>query len=336
MFHQSIRYFRPGKPAIIRFSINARADEWHMGRPVTRKLPDNAGSLVAQQNILSLGKTVLSATETREREAKGDWPSRGTPDFSPGPARGVDPTDRLPRTMATFGKAKDQPPSLVPPIQRVPKARNTGPTPPATPVSATNVGPYTSKLSKTQPVSGAVDPFTSGTRRPGLDAGLQVSVVTTAIPAATPVGTIHRRPAAKVSVHRISSSEAAFSPRDPGHAKDEGACTVNAVPKFGVDDSETNINVLAAADKRQFPGISSLAANASHHNGPDSVSLEAKDLGCSAAHQPTDSKTTDHSANLTGELWIDTLSLREWLQAYLSTEMGHALQSVNRLGTSFD
>ena len=51
-----------------------------------------------------------------------------------------------------------------------------------------------------------------------------------------------------------------------------------------------------------------------------------------SARPPAKSTSTDQSSNLVGELWLDSLSLREWLQAYLTREMGHALQATNRSG----
>ena len=52
--------------------------------------------------------------------------------------------------------------------------------------------------------------------------------------------------------------------------------------------------------------------------------------------QPAGSNSLDKSSNLVGELWLDTLSFREWLQTYLTGEMGHALQATNRSGTLFE
>jgi hypothetical protein len=48
------------------------------------------------------------------------------------------------------------------------------------------------------------------------------------------------------------------------------------------------------------------------------------------------SATVDQSPGVVGELWIDTISLRERLQAYLTGEMGHALQATGRFGASFE
>jgi hypothetical protein len=83
---------------------------------------------------------------------------------------------------------------------------------------------------------------------------------------------------------------------------------------------------LAGASGQKFPG------------GP--VNLVSSDSGRSAPGRPGEAQSdndiaaTPSAAAVGGELWLDTLSLRDWLQNYLTGEIGRASLGANRSGNS--
>jgi hypothetical protein len=71
----------------------------------------------------------------------------------------------------------------------------------------------------------------------------------------------------------------------------------------------------------------------------ENVSLGPIDFG-SRTPSPTrlrDNKTSAvQSLDVVGELWLDTLALRDWLRVYLTDEIGRASRATNRTGASFE
>jgi hypothetical protein len=104
----------------------------------------------------------------------------------------------------------------------------------------------------------------------------------------------------------------------------------------GVPDATASIPMTPGS---HFPPIPNAIATTPLPRREDPVSPGSKGLDFdedTSPNQPEDSQALDKSSNLVGELWLDTLSLREWLQTYLTGEMGHALQATSRFGTAFE
>jgi len=53
-----------------------------------------------------------------------------------------------------------------------------------------------------------------------------------------------------------------------------------------------------------------------------------------SAQRDNTAVSTTQSSNVVGELWLDTLSLRDWLREYLSTESGRSSRAAHRIGNS--
>jgi hypothetical protein len=72
-------------------------------------------------------------------------------------------------------------------------------------------------------------------------------------------------------------------------------------------------------------------------NEADQASRESRGFDFDRPGSQSEGATSGaQRSNLVGELWLDTLSLREWLRTYLSGEMGFAMQATNRFGTAFE
>ncbi|MGA3000248.1 MAG: hypothetical protein ABSE20_00840 [Acetobacteraceae bacterium] len=337
MFHQSIRFFRPGRPAIIRNSTGEWANQWRMDRRPSGIPPDSVSRTVTDQESFSIGRIAQSDIAVREHGVRSDSAFKNTPEAGHNVVRGADPTGRAPHSTASSGIAnKGQPLALLPSFHESVRVKANDPTRHSDPVVGTHHKRDTKRPIETQKKPNASNLLASSIPQPGLDSGFHVSVATTALP--TSVETTPARSTGKVAARRDWSPDHASVPFNSDHAGRDDAVVPKTTKTFGVSVAVATRNIATTRDDPR-PPISNETAAVPRHGGTDSVAPgpEDSDLGeRGSARPPAKSTSTDQSSNLVGELWLDSLSLREWLQAYLTREMGHALQATNRFGNSFE
>ena len=340
MFHQSILYFRPGKPAIIRKLTDDRANQWRMERRPFRIPSDRATGTVSRQESFSSGDVAEPRAEAQAHSAKDDRASKSASDFGHNVFRGVDPTGRSLHSITLSSNSnKADTSTLRLPFQQGVRTPDNSPMRQSEPVSGTDLKPYPRSSINLQARANASDLVTPRIRQPESHTAFHASVATTALPTPAPVRTIHERSVSKMTAHRDASPERAFTPFDVDRVRHNDADVPKVTTAFGGRAPEVTGDTPARSDTHFLPVAAKATAPMPGHGRTDGVSLRSKDFDFGehgSAHQPGSLTVADQSSNLVGELWLDTLSLREWLQAYLAGEMGHALQATNRFGTSFE
>jgi hypothetical protein len=178
-----------------------------------------------------------------------------------------------------------------------------------------------------QPICGA------GQRR--LSGGVRASVASTLLQASRSAGAIPNRPTSEAIAWNslpghtiIPVNGARVGPGDAGNRAATRVVNVRA--------SHENENSSSVSDI-DFQDVSRIVTTPPRQDGASRLLLEPKEDGLDRQAIPREaSGSIDQLPVMAGELWLDTLSLREWLQAYLSAEMGHALQAVDQPGSAFE
>jgi hypothetical protein len=339
MFHQSIRYFRPGKPAIFRKSSGEWASQWRAERLPVNVPQDKAAKSHDREKSFSFGNTVPSGAEPQAKHTRGNNAFSGSTYPSHSVVSSVDPTGRpRPAIMASrdAGKVK---PSISPIlVQQNIRAHDND--------RISQSDAIISRVSKrsignqfgveTKPSTR--EQLTPGVGQPDLETSLHISYAAAALPIAASAGAVRVRAIDEPAGHRGSVPERASSPFNIYHVMRSGAGVRKATPPFRVKTSETTANAAAMASK-PFPADVNAPATAPRHSGTDGVRPESTDLNFGAhspMHSSEDAASAAQPSTLAGELWLDTLSLREWLKSYLTGEMRHASQAVNHLGFSLE
>jgi hypothetical protein len=270
---------------------------------------------------------------------RSNWAFKSPSDFSHDRFRSTDPTERSRQSITSLHDAnKEQPGRPLPPVQKGVWPHNSA----SRRQSGTVAGPYrkpdTTEAVDTQTRSNVSRRLAANARETVLDSGLRVFLASKSLPTPVPPETVHPRSTSKTFMERALASERPSIRSDVNHARPNAADFRKPATTVSFKASRAQGNIPARSDVRS-PAIANATSTAPRPSRADKV-LEGANVSEIGEHgsprQPGHSTSEQQTSNVVGELWLDALSLREWLQAYLAGEMRHALQATNRFGTSFE
>jgi hypothetical protein len=338
-FHQSIRYFRPGRPSLIRNSTDDWANRGQAGGRLAGTAPTGTTRHLHRQTDGVVGELSRHDIPAREYSVRSGGGLERSSDLGDSAFRRATPGGRRSPSITSTDDADFRKVShMALPVQRSVQTKDNGPTSqgesPGGPARKPGAGRSKDSQSPAEPG----DQVAGTTNHVDVDAARQASVPTIALPTPEALIAAQVRPVTERAVRRYfvpkhasirSSTErvglsSASIPKSP------------PVPDAGAPDTAEG---MPAASRSDLPPLFHATARTPHLSGFDGTSLEPKNLDLDGDGPPPPSISSisvEQSSNLSGELWLDTLSLREWLQTYLTREMGHALQATNRFGTSLE
>jgi hypothetical protein len=179
--------------------------------------------------------------------------------------------------------------------------------------------------------SNTYDPLTTGVRQPSQafgDYGPSRPDLSSAAALARPS---HVEASKTTKVYRGLSQNhhpGVYEANGVGH-NDTGTRMASPLP---MTPTQETVRKSRAVLTKQSLTMSNIQGFAPRSRATDNLPLGPKgsDLGKPVPDRQHDSATSAViSSGVVGELWLDTLSLRDWLQAFLTGEIGRASQAVN-------
>jgi hypothetical protein len=334
MFHQSIRYFRPDKILVFRNSTGEPAYQWrNESRPIVAPRTKSDGSST-QEETSSGGDPRQPSSETRRRSIGGNSAFRSTAHVEYAEDRSAVPREQLRQVVTVSGSAKlSTSPSA---FHRDIQLSNHDPTRHNEVITGVPLSRYNGNQAGKRSGLNKGEQSATGIGQPDSDTNLHTSNTAAAMSTNPPPGIVQVRSFGKTSVPRNSVSQQVSLRSDVDRATHDSAKLQNGPALFGTKASRA-IGKTPATFGNHSPAVA---------NAPVKVTRQSETGGASAvsgnsdfgrrrlAHLADRTILTDQSSTIAGELWLDTMSLREWLQAYLTQEMRHASQAANRPGVA--
>jgi hypothetical protein len=336
-FHQSIRHFRPGSLVLMRNSTDEQTTRWRTDVRLMEILPDEATRRFAHQKRISTPDVAQSGAEAQAASIKTNRTFDSTSNFRHG--HGTPPKGHVPHPVNSTDNINESPSAmLVLPPQQYIRAHDNTPAGQNKPIDIANHGPDIRSSIDGPARPTVTNLVTPRTRRLNVEAALHGSPPTTALPAPVAARAVRERSVKDIAVRPDLPSERTSAPSVLDRGRHSGANVPKPRKAFGAKIPDTSKDIPATAGDYLQPFSNPVAAGP-RIKGPDGLprgenKFDSNEDGSS--RQPESSNSVNQSSNLIGELWLDTLSLREWLQTYLAGEMGHALQAASRFGTSVE
>ena len=318
---------------LFRNSTGERVNRWRTdGRPI--EAPRNkSGETSPQEENLTFGDPGRPNPETRRRNTGGNSSFRSTTHIDHAEDRGADPREWLRQAAMVSGDAK---PSTSPSVfHRDIRLRDNDPIRHNEAIIGAPLRRYGgNQAGKRRGLNGREQSAT-GTGRPEPDINLETSYTARVTSMTPPPGTSRVRSFTKISEPRNSVSRQGSLPSDGDRAMRGSADIQNVPTMFGTKVSNA-IGNTSATFGNHSPAVAIAPGKVTGQNESASVPTVSGnlDFGGSLTHLSEGSTSTDRSSTIAGQLWLDTMSLREWLQAYLTWEMRHASQTANRPGVA--
>ncbi len=333
MFHQSIRYFRPSKIVIFGNPTGGRVGRWQTERrPIEAPSNKTVGSSPQEEN-LSFGDFGQSSPDARGPNIRGNSSFRDTTHVNQAVKRGADPTERLRQAVTVSGDAKVSASPVL--FHRNIRTRYDDPIRHSGAITGTPLGRSGGNPAGIQSGLNARKQIATGIGQTVSDTDLHASypaIDTSMTPSA---GVIRVRSFDKIFEHRNSVPTQVSSLSAVDRAPRSSAGVQNTPPSFGRVSKA--IGNTSATPGNHFPAVANAPAKLTLYREAAGVPSASGSLDFGEqrqTHLSEGSASADRSTSIVGELWLDTLSLREWLHAYLTGEMRHASQAANRPGAA--
>jgi hypothetical protein len=339
MFHQSIRHFGSPKSAINRNVNGERPNRWRMQPRPIGTTPGGTTRHHALQENSSIDNLAMRGTEAREPDGKANGKLQINPELGHAVLRIANPIDHSSHPMAFSDKAsKAISSTLLQPSPRGVGARRSDPMQHIGPITATDIKPHTKNPTGTPLRPDLMSRFGPNIHHASSDTRDYTLNTTEALPKPASAGPNNIGLSDKIVSHSGSSPKRASDAfYDDGIGRNE-VTVRKATPTLGARLPEPMASTRATLNKHS-PTVSNAIGMAPLRRGTGGAFPKSNEpaLGESGSASPHDNTiSADQSSNTVGELWLDTLSLRDWLQAYLTNEMGRASHAANRFGTSLN
>jgi hypothetical protein len=338
VFHQSIRFFRPGNPEPMRTAADDYAHQWqsvqrHVSRPPERATEDRSPMWAASARDAATSGLDARIDDTSEYEPKN------ISKFDHSVGRQSNQSGYSPLSVNLVGKVgKAQSSAVQSSVQPATSTNDRRPIPRSDPVNGTANTPYANRSIDTQARPPTNGWHSTSIRQPDPDTVSHASAATTMVPVSSVVVRGQEESANKIAAGPDPLRSRAFMPFDVTASGRSDADRANTTTKFASRATYAS-GITPATPRNSFPSTSNVSMTASSESEPGRNSSRSEDFDVNESgksRQSDSSATSDQSSSVVGELWLDALSLREWLQAYLNAELGHALQATNQFGNAFE
>jgi hypothetical protein len=338
-FHQSLRYFRPGKPTPIRNTTGEWATKWRRESRLVGIRPAGTTKRLAHQKNISISDVTSSDAEAQGHNVVGNLTFNTTPDFGHNVLDGTHPPGGVAHPIISVDNVnKDSSSILVLRSQRNVQTHDKSPIRQSKPIEGSDHRQDIRNSIDGQTKANAGDLATPRPWQPESATAFPASILIKALPTPAAAWAVNKRSVSEIVARQDLQPEHTSLPFDMDRSRRSGGNAPKPRMTFGTKVQSTPKSNRATS-REHFHPVPSAIATAPRHSGQGSISQESKNVNSDENGLPRQSESSSsvgESSNLVGELWLDTLALREWLQTYLSGEMGHALQATSRFGTSFE